>query len=139
MTDPNTDAMTPLDLPDLAGAPLGGSCEVPPSGRLCTGMDALAKSGCCRWPCSEAAAPSGPGADGRAKLGAAELFSLFPRAPWAVPAASLLVADGAAADSPGKAVLGALPEGADTRARDGGPTAEGGAAALEAAAAFTKL
>lgn len=102
-------------------------------------MDALARSGCCRWPCSGAAAPSGPGADGRAKSGAPEWFSLFTRAPWAVPAASLLVADGAAADSPGKAVLGALTEGADTRAREGGPAGGGGAAALEAAAALTKL
>lgn len=57
-----------------------------------------------------------------------------------MPAASRLVAaDGPVADSPGKAVLGALAAGADTRARQGGPVAAVGAAALEAAAALIKL
>ena len=83
LTDPNIDAMTPLDLPDLAGAPLGGSCELPCL--FCTGIEALARLGCCRWPCSRAAsmlymaaAPKGPEAD---DCGAPELCSPVEEAP----------------------------------------------------------
>lgn len=57
-----------------------------------------------------------------------------------MPVASLLVvADELAADSPGKAVLGALTAGAETRAREGGPAATAATAGLEAAAALIKL
>lgn len=56
-------------------------------------------------------------------------------------AASLpVVADGPVADGPGKAVLGALTAGADTRAREGGPAAAAaGTAVLEAAAVLIKF
>ena len=54
-------------------------------------------------------------------------------------ASLLLVADEPVADGPGKAVLGALTAGADTRASEGGPAAAAGTADLEAAAALIKL
>lgn len=50
-----------------------------------------------------------------------------------------VVADGPVADNPGKAVLGALTAGADTRAREGGPAAAAGTAVLEAATALIKF
>ena len=71
-----------------------------------------------------AAAPSGPGAEGRARLGALEWCSPLDGTPCDVPAANLLVATdepdgpGAAAASPGKAVWGARTEGAETRERE---------------------
>ena len=54
-------------------------------------------------------------------------------------ASLLVVANEPVADSPGKAVLGALTAGADSRAREVGPEAAAGTADLEAAAALIKL
>ena len=76
------------------------------------------------------AAPNGPGAEGRAKLGAPELCAVSSeedgKRAVAVEAAALL--DGAAAFSPetaaadpGKAVWGALTDGAENPSQCGGP------------------
>lgn len=94
------------------------------------------------------AVPKGPGADGRAKLGAPELCAASSEEDGkradAVAAAALL--DGAAAfcpetaaADPGKAVWGPLTGGAETLVSVGGPTACDVGAALVAAAAFIKL
>ena len=88
------------------------------------------------------AAPNGPGADGRAKTGAPELCAIpEEHDPWDAGAAPLDVAaafspEAVDGDGPGKPVWGALTDGADTLASEGGPAA---CEDFDAAAALIKL